>query len=392
MSNGYEDIPGSTPSSSSKTSRLAKIAGVVVALLLVIKIFGGSSSSSSSSPAALSEEPAAADPVAPIWPDALITGPNAFDQPTTTAEAPELGWTKVEDEPCNPQLGEPYRKNGGVRSSTTPVTLYFTPDVGGVPGIISAIEVDYYKGITEDKSVEENLIGSYFSDEQTAADGSTFHSLAVALRDYDEHDLCDTSAPISHTNLEKITIAPAGAAENIPLSENDEELQTGWEQGSCIPTVGVHWGKDVVGGSRLTYEAANLVPVVPMYSSKTSAIQAVMFISTNMKQTFPEDCLGKIGYPFNMATTVACTEGKVNMWDQSPGVLQANQPPFYMCSNFCRADCELTGSTDGWYNTMHFVFKNITAQAGGDFEDCKGIATAINGQFCRPEAGPGQGV
>merc|ERR1719162_1899876 len=66
-------------------------------------IFGGSSSS--------------AEPVAPIWPDALITGPNAFDQPTTTAEAPELGWTKVEDEPCNPQLGEPYRKNGGYGST-----------------------------------------------------------------------------------------------------------------------------------------------------------------------------------------------------------------------------------------------------------------------------------
>merc|ERR1712238_297280 len=130
----------------------------------------------------------------------------------------------------------------------------------------------------------------------------------------------------------------------------------------------------------LTYEAANLVPVVPMYSSKTSAIQAVMFISTNMKQTFPEDCLGKIGYPFNMATTVACTEGKVNIWDQSPGVLQANQPPFYMCSNFCRADWELTGSPDGWYNTMHFVFKNITAQAGGDFEDCKGICLSTRGR------------
>jgi hypothetical protein len=376
--------------SSSKSSSFAKIAGVFFAAVLIVsKISGGNQADVTVSMAGEKwflddmKSDMFSSGRGDMWPEAVITGPNAYNHPTTTAEAAGLGWTKVADEPCNPQLGEPYRKNGGARSKTDPVTLYFTPDAAGVPGIVSAIEVDYYGYI------EEDLIGDYFRDGQVTSDGQIFHSLALALRDYDEYNLCDTSRPIPSTELEKLTIAPAGAAENIPLAETDEELQTGWEQGSCMKTMGVHWAKDVVGGSHMTYETKNLVPIVAMYHPGGS-VQAVFFAATDYKQTYPDPVACPVDM-FNMANTAECAAGKTNMWDLSTGLLQANTPPFLMCSNFCRADCAFTGSPDGIFTTMHFMFKNITLQAGEDFETCEGPDFVVLNPVtsCRKEAGPG---
>jgi hypothetical protein len=375
--NGYDSIDGS--SSSSKTSLLLKIAGVVVALLVLGKILGGGGS---------------AEPVeevvvelTDVWPAALITGPNDFNHPTTTAEAAGLGWTKAEGEACNPKLGEAYRKNGGVRSTSDPVTLYFTPAVGGVPGVVSAVEVDYYG------YVEDELMGSYLLNKQTTADGEMMHSLAVALRDFDKHDLCDTSAPISDTGMERVTIAPDGAADNVPLHETDEELIANWAEGSCIKTMGVHWGKDTVTGSNMSYEAGKTVPIVPMYGTKDGKLQAFFFYASGRKQTFPMQCAQYLANFFDHTEVNECGAGLINTWDNTPGLTQANVPGFYACSNFCAADCQFSGSPDGVFSTMHWMLKNLTI-ASPDFEDCDdGKLVPLNPVIsCRPDAGPGQGI
>ena len=82
------------------------------------------------------------------------------------------------------------------------------------------------------------------------------------------------------------------------------------------------------------------------------------------------------------------------MWDLNPGLIEANNPGFSMCNNFCRADCAFTGSPDGTYTTLHVMLKDITA-ASTNFEKCDGPGFTVRsgmGSFCRPEAGPGQGV
>jgi hypothetical protein len=66
--------------------------------------------------------------------------------------------------------------------------LYFTPHIGDVSGIVSGIEVDYYGYI------QTNLVGSYFSEQKTSKDG-TYHSLAVALRNLAQQELCDSVTP-----------------------------------------------------------------------------------------------------------------------------------------------------------------------------------------------------
>jgi hypothetical protein len=368
---GYQPIDGSA--SSSKTSLLLKIAGVVVAVLLLSKIFGGSSAAPEEPATPIVVEEVVVEEViveaTKMWPDALVTGPGIFANPVTTAATEGTEWTKVADEPCNPQLGEAYRKNGGNRTSKSPATLYFTPAVGDTPGVLSGISVDYYG------YVEKNLVGSYFGDEQTAA-GGTFRTLSLALRDYNKYDLCDTTAPLENIGLDKVTVAPNLIAENIPINEHDEELQTGWEEGSCMFGMGTHWAKDVVGGNHMTYEAANMVPLVPMYNFETGDLQAVFFYATDTKQTFPVD---KCTYDFKNPTQ-PCAKGELNEWDNNPGLVQPNTGVFYACSNFCREDCNFTGSPTEQYTTMHFMFTDTSK------EFCGGDKPFMS---CRPEAGPG---
>lgn len=288
----------------------------------------------------------------PAFPLINKIGPGSVDQPTDTSNAPDFGFSKVADEPCNPKLGEPWRQDGGVRNSKHPVTFYFLPAVGDVPGLLSGIEVDYY-------DFEENpdMIGDYFSEEATSDDGA-YRSLAVAFRDYNEHDLCDSSAPISHTGLEKVTIAPDMIELNLPINESDEELKSNWKEGSCIPMMGFHWSTDIVGGPEFTFEAKNLMPITPMYHSGTGLLNAVFFSATKVMQTWPEEC--EVDF---VNFDQPCAAATVNSWDRAPGLMQANVPPLYMCNNFC-GECQFTGAKDGMFTTMHFTF---------GYDNCGGV-------------------
>ena len=77
---------------------------------------------------------------------------------------------------------------------------------------------------------------------------------------------------------------------NVPRNQSDEELQTGWMEGSCISNMGIHWFKDMVGGPDITYEVSNLVPLVPMYSTTNGGINGIFFVGTSLKQSWPDQC------------------------------------------------------------------------------------------------------
>jgi len=104
----------------------------------------------------------------------VVDYPSLFH--TTTAEASDKGWVNT-GEACNPLLGEAWLL-GRELAINSSATMYFTPQVGGVAGVVSGIEVDYYG------FMQENLIGTYFSEDKTSSDG-TYHSVAVALRHTD---------------------------------------------------------------------------------------------------------------------------------------------------------------------------------------------------------------
>lgn len=378
MSSSYGSIPpkestgsGSTAPSGGGLGTKTKIIGAIAAILIVIGLFNGGESDSVSTTTTAAptvevvSEVTVEESEDVAWPPMLITGPGFLTNPTNTDDTAANDWVKT-DEPCDPKLGEAYRRNGGSRTEMDPQTLYFTPALDGTPGILSGIAVDFYG------YVEETLIEGYFGDQKVEPDsGKTYRTLSVALRDYDEHDLCDTSEPFTHTDLEKVTIAPYLAADNLPIKEDDPELVGDWTEGSCIIGMGFHWAKDITG-NEITWLAENIVPLVPMYNSHTADLQGFFFLSTIKRQIWREGCVLDF-----TDLSQPCTADIVNTWDRTPGLVEENDPMkvTFMCSNFC-GDCQFSGSPDEMYSSIHFAFGSPAE------EDCDGKCNKL-GLYCR---------
>jgi len=274
-------------------------------------------------------------------------GPFPYYIATNSAGVDGKGWKKSEDVPCDPMLGEEWLFNGE-RSSKRSVALYFTPAVGDVPGVLSAIETDYYG------YVEEKLIGLFFGEEKTSKDGS-YRSISVALRNGDEENLCDKDTPVAPGNPAYVTISPGMANMAVPVTEDEVELkENGWQEGSCLPGMGYHWEKFIEPVEGLPYKGGDMVPIVPMYSSTDKSINGIFFAANSNKQHWPVEECPQMRNPFD-----TCFYDKANMWDFSPGLLEESIGHFYMCSNFC-GECEFTGTgtDDGWFSTMHVMFKS----------------------------------
>jgi len=282
----------------------------------------------------------------PLWPEYLVSQVSMnTKRPTNTIEAAALQWEKS-DEPCVSTLGEAWLYKGE-RGIETSATLYFSPEDGDVPGSLSGIEVDYYGYI------EDNLVGSYFSEERTSKDG-TYHSLAVALRNSANEDLCSKSAK-RNAEEKYVAISPGLINQEIPMKNSSPLLTDTWKEGSCIPGMGYHWFTDTIGGNNLTYKAENTVPVVPMYDHDGNFV-AIFFLATAKKQNWDATIGGlcPLGIPF----TPECLDA-LNFWDPGPGLNEANEGQFYLCGNLC-GQCDFTGSgsTPGMYTTMHWFFQD----------------------------------
>jgi len=287
------------------------------------------------------------------WPPSLHTLFNvAPPYPVTTAAASEAGWVKI-DEPCNPLLGEAWLLQGE-RARNSSATLYFSPEVKGTPGHVTGIEVDYYGYI------EENLVGTYFSEAKTAKDG-TYHSVSLALRDIEKYDLCDTKKPLAGGNDAHVALSPDMANTMVPSIETDPELESSWKEGSCLVGMGTHWFTDAVSGKDLTLKTENTVPIVPMYNTYgDKKIAGVFFMATDRKQNWDFETCPIEGSPMEVVTCNCFVQKNCNFWDKSPGLLEALEPPFYMCNNMC-GDCAFSGTKDGYFSTMHWFFQDAAA-------------------------------
>jgi len=365
MFNSYESIP-TDPNAGAKSSgdegaRSKTVIYAALGILVGVGILLASRSNSSSSPTIVPKRSVAEVEVSPDavnWPGTLlkIDGGTASGFPnyipTTMTGAAAKGWLKG-DEPCDPLLGEAWMY-GGVRAKNYNAIVYFTPKVGDVPGVASAIEADYYG------FVEEKLIGTFLGEEKTSPHDGTYRSISVALRDGKKENLCDKENPVIPGNAPYVRVAPAPGMANmdVPVVQDSPELQNNYEQGTCVHGMGYHWSTDIEGGKNFTYKSENLNPIVPMYSSKDGTINGIIFMATGRQQVSP----------FNLTT--------VNMWDMIPDSVQVNKAPHFVCSNFC-GKCHFTGSSDGLYGSMHWFFKDTLK--GKDADDCQGKPSG----FCK---------
>jgi hypothetical protein len=93
--------------------------------------------------------------------------------------------------------------------------------------------------------------------------------------------------------------------------------------------MGFHYFKDYNSpNGTMSWDANNLMPVVPMYNPTNGSINAIFFASAMVQQSiFPPD---------------------PNEWEPVP------LPNELMCGNFCDEDCTFA-HTEAW-STMHFYF------------------------------------
>ena len=277
--------------------------------------------------------------------------------PTNTKEAILSGWHKESNSSCVPELGEPWIYHDK-RSAEHSVTLYFSPHITDlIPGVLTGIAVHYYG------SVPTGLVGTYFTHQEIDSDGNQYHSVEVTFRDSSRYNLCDkiASIPVTHVQYIKVAPRPLMANLNIPISEANTELQTEWQEGSCIEGMGYHYLRNAHGGRKeMSYAANTVSPVVPMYhpggsdqEHKKGQIAGFFFWAPEQLQNWPHECTDVANR--SLATLQKCKE-QANFWDPTPGLLQENLLPDFMCSNTCDENCYFEDTTDGMFTTMHFFF------------------------------------
>jgi hypothetical protein len=238
--------------------------------------------------------------------------------PTTAGQALAHGWVAFNGSTtCVPGLGVAYAQEASGPTEQHPLWLYFTP-----AGQASGAAV-LYRG----SGLPQNLIDGGFI-LRWGSGGN--HWVSVGFRDGDA--ACATrnsSLPLG----DQLVLNPTGIAQALPLTAADAANQ-GWVAGSCFSGMGKHWFLDIASFGSMTWEAANLLPIVTMYDedspNPTGEINAFFFASSVVQQTL---------FPPND-----------NQWEPIP------LADFMMCKNFCNSTC--TFHDTNFFSTLHIYMND----------------------------------
>lgn len=160
---------------------------------------------------------------------------------------------------------------------------------------------------------------------------SNQYRLELAFRDCARTGTCCSSSlkyvePIGTGVL----LAPSSTTPfTIPLNENNAKASN-FTRGACIQHMGRHWEYDVSSAPVMSWDAYNLLPVVPMYDVNKGTITAVFFAALQRQQTAlpPSD----------------------NQWDIIPITNDL------MCKNFCSSQCSWKNHDFSFWSTLHLWF------------------------------------
>jgi hypothetical protein len=279
--------------------------------------------------------------------------------PTTAAEATQQGW--YQNGACTPRLGQEWAQNkNGLPSTDKPIVLYFTPS-GQVTGVGTMGYGNFTGKVVEDGYWRKVDDDQYF--------------ISVTFRD--PASVCDAGFTSSDLLGDRALINADILSREIPLQQADaisEGYETGktlqsychtshaclfinyplapfvfLKKGSCFASMGTHSFYDLVGANgAMTWEAGNLMPVVPMYDRNNDFKLNAIFFTT----------------PFKVQQSAFWPSA--NQWEPVPLV------NYLMCKNFCDDNC-------GWddtkvWSTMHFYFsdpKKVTCENGCSIGCCE---------------------
>jgi len=222
------------------------------------------------------------------------------DLPITTDDAVSGGWQNFTD--CDEDLGIAYTSSSSNEPTKGhPVIIYFTAG-GQIAGMgmvhfgapISSLET-YWQPFTS---------GNYL--------------ITVSFRP--NEDLC--SGKVFDEPIGTQLVVDQGSANiQLPLSE-DAATAAMWTKGGCIGGMGTHWSLDLSTAPQMSWESANLFPVVTMYNEQADGVVSAFFITTPHLQ-----------------------------YSEPLGPWEGPLPTFLMCKNWCNSTC--TWDVSMW-NTLHF--------------------------------------
>lgn len=217
--------------------------------------------------------------------------------PLNTTDAENAGWSAMG--PCNPSFGIPYA-DGGAPSHGSPIIIYYTAG-----GQIAGVAMEHFGDPIE--TLENFWIPQ--------DDGN--YRLSVSFR-FTE-GLCDGEI-FEETLGTQLMINQGTLNISVPLTSADaaNELYT---SGSCIGGMGRHWSYDLSSAPVMSWQSANLQPIVAMYNLDTGNLSAFFFVTTNVQRSWP---LGPWEGPFLSVL---------------------------FCKNWCDSTCSWDAT---WFSTLHF--------------------------------------
>eukprot|EP01129_Flabellula_baltica_P016934 TRINITY_DN9234_c0_g1_i1.p1 TRINITY_DN9234_c0_g1~~TRINITY_DN9234_c0_g1_i1.p1 ORF type:complete len:300 (-),score=49.80 TRINITY_DN9234_c0_g1_i1:33-896(-) len=245
--------------------------------------------------------------------------------PVTAAEAIHQGWVYNNQTTCNPALGYSANFKGSVATEDYPLTLFFNK-----AGQISGVGITVY-GQLEEKLV---LLGYWNKISKDV------YTLTVSFRGSEE--MCSgVMSPL--TIGDRAVINAETISYSIPV-QTGQTTQANYTKGSCFYSMGTHYFYDVSAAPNMSWEAQNLMPVVPMYTAD-GRLNAFFFASTSVQNGF----------------------FSAHWWEPVPLINTL------MCKNWCDSDCTFSG-TSIW-STMHIYLRDIkeaTCPGGCSIACCPG--------------------
>lgn len=259
------------------------------------------------------------------------------------------GWTKHDENGCDPHLGFGWTKSQSGATQSEPYVVYTTAggQQAGVGIIIKGNGRQQFPAPQQRWASSTHLVAP--------RDDPEYAHIDVAFRSGSIVCSGETGSYHHDTVGDVIIVNPAGPnSKTIPLTEDQSEAE-GWRRGSCFDGMGWHRFFDTSrGDGTLSWRAKNLFPVVAMYDQgKVSA----MFFASTLNQV--------------------SVQGKVsNGWEaRSLG-------PVEMCMNTCDSDCKLVDddTPDGVWSTLHFFLKDHSSVKCPASSHC--AVPSINASCC----------
>jgi len=218
--------------------------------------------------------------------------------PLNTTSAKNSGWSSFTN--CNPNFGIAYSSVPGGPTETSPGFLYFT-SAGQIAGFGARVWTSFLAGY-----IPKGLIPDFFV---PVPGKSNAYDISIIFRSSDY--MC-SGQKSNYVLGDRVYVNNKYV---IPLT-SDDATTAGWMAGACISEMGTHYSLDLTG--KMTWNASNLLPVMPMYGVHDKNIKAVLIASTTWQYTYP---IGEYEGPIdnfimcgNWCDNSGCTFPGVDLW------------------------------------------------------------------------------